>query len=107
LEADSPFMPYSPIILAGVLRDWRAWAAVYTIVALLLGICLTLTVLGLFYAPLLTVLLASPSLAALAFIWARLVGRLACRAGTQKPKRPRRKRPAPEPALNTAGPGPA
>lgn len=97
MEADTPLMPYSPVMLRSLWRAGGAWLLVYIesvgVMAaaggLLIGLALA--------APWLS-LVASPFvLAALVFIVARLQGRLAWRIGQIEIGRRKRRRKPPRP----------
>lgn len=99
MEADTPLLPYSPVMLRSLWRACGAWLLVYIeiigVLAAAGGLLIGLTL----AAPWLT-LIASPFvLAALVFIVARLHGRLAWRIGQieiGRRKRRRKKRRPPD-----------
>jgi len=79
-EADSPWVPLSPIVLRTMVTLWWGWLTFYAESAVLAAGWLGLFWLGIFRHPYLTMLVASPLLSALLLIYARLLGRLAWRA---------------------------
>lgn len=87
MEADTLLVPYSPLIFASVLKRFFDWLIVYVESLLLTGGAAVLIGAGLHWAPVATVLLASPLLATLIFIEARLYGRLAWHIGQAQAKR--------------------
>ena len=103
MEADTLLTPYSPIIFGSVLKGFFGWAIVYVESLLVLAATAGLLAAGLFFAPVATVLLASPLLATAIFIEARLYGRLAWHIGQAETKPRRRKKRADQPAAKQAG----
>ena len=80
LETDSPWTPVSGPILKSLVTHWWAWLAYYPLAGGLAAAWLGLFVLGVRWAPYLTVIVAAPLLAAVLLIESRLLGRLAWRA---------------------------
>lgn len=105
MEADTLLTPYSPIIFGSVVKNFFGWTIVYIESLLLLTAIVSLLGAGLIWAPVATVLLASPLLATAIFIEARLYGRLAWHIGRAVTKHPprRRKKKADQPAAKQAG----
>jgi hypothetical protein len=81
MEADEPFLPYSPVILRSVPRQFPAWLVVYLEGAAVLAITLAVVIGTIYVNPFLGAFIACPLGAAALFILARLVGRLAWRIG--------------------------
>jgi DNA-directed RNA polymerase subunit M/transcription elongation factor TFIIS len=81
LEAGSAFIPLSLPILKCMLTHWWCWLLFYIELGILWGLWAGLLVIGIPHSPFLTVLFAGPMLAAIVLITARLLGRLAWRAG--------------------------
>ncbi len=80
LEADSYFFPISPPVLRSLGYLAGGWLAFYLVSGLLVGATAAAILAGVGSAPELTWLLAGPVLAAVALIYARLLGRLAWKA---------------------------
>ena len=80
LEAGSPFVPLSAPLVQSLASCWREWLLYYLLSGLLLAGWIALLLSGAARSPYLTMLLCGPLLAALLFISARLLGRLAWRA---------------------------
>lgn len=80
MEADSFFFPYSPSVLATVIRYWYGWFMFYLLTAAMLVGWLFALVAGLREMPYLAMLVSGPVLAALMLIYARLLGRVAWKA---------------------------
>ena len=80
MEADSFFVPYSPVILATLRHYWHGWLAFYLIVGAMLGLWIFGFGELVREAPLAALVLSGPILAAMLLIYGRLLGRLAWRA---------------------------
>jgi hypothetical protein len=102
MEADEPFIPYSPVILRSILQQCLAWFVIYLEGAAVLAIALAIAVGVVSLNPFLGALVACPVGATAIFILARLIGRLAWRIGEQqanaKGGKKRRKKPREEAA---------
>jgi hypothetical protein len=98
MEADTLLTPYSAVIFGSVLKGFLGWLMVYLESLLMLGFTAGLLAAGLYFAPLLTILLAAPLLATVVFIEARLYGRLAWHIGqAEMDRRPRKRKKKDEP----------
>ncbi|HEV3005012.1 MAG TPA: hypothetical protein VGX78_11155 [Pirellulales bacterium] len=100
MEADEPFIPYSPVILRSMLQQCLAWFVIYLEGAAVLAAALAIAAGTVFLNPFLGALVACPVGATAIFILARLIGRLAWRIGEQqanaKGGKKRRKKPREE-----------
>jgi hypothetical protein len=77
MEADSFFVPYSPVILATLRHYWHGWLAFYLIVGTMLGSWIFAFDALVREAPFVALILSGPVLAAMLLIYGRLLGRLA------------------------------
>jgi hypothetical protein len=77
MESDSLFMPISGPIFLSLVRVWYGWAVFYVLCGLLFAGCAFLTVVVFNQSNLATPFITGPIWAAAAFIYARLLGRLA------------------------------
>lgn len=80
MEADSFFVPYSPVVLATLRHYWHGWLAFYLIVGAMLGLWIFAFGALVREAPFAALVLSGPVLAAMLLIYGRLLGRLAWRA---------------------------
>jgi predicted RNA-binding Zn-ribbon protein involved in translation (DUF1610 family) len=80
MEADSFFVPYSPVILATLRYYWHGWLAFYLIVGAMLGLWIFGFDALVSEAPFAVLVLSGPVLAAMLLVYGRLLGRLAWRA---------------------------
>ncbi|MGH7192593.1 MAG: hypothetical protein ACREJM_03560, partial [Candidatus Saccharimonadales bacterium] len=109
MEADSPLMPYSPVMMRSLRHSFGAWVIVYCESIGLLLLTGGLLAAGLVWAPILVIVFVSPLLTTALFIVARLYGRLAWRIGQQETgrgKRRRKKKAAPPAVSTEAAPQP-
>ncbi len=105
MEADSPLMPYSPVMVRSLWRSLGGWLTVYLESLGLLTLVGGLLAAGLIWAPMLAIVVASPLLTTAVFVVARLYGRLAWRIGQQETgRRKRRKKKSTPPAVSTNAP---
>lgn len=103
MEADSPLMPYSPVILRSLGHSLGGWLVVYLESVGLLVLVGGVVVAGLIWAPMFSIVVVSPLLTAAMFIVARLYGRLAWRIGQHETgRRKRRKKKNAPPAVGNA-----
>jgi predicted Zn finger-like uncharacterized protein len=80
LESESFFMPFSPPVLATLVRYWQVWLMFYLLtISTFAGWCFAMDW-GIAQAPYMTVLLNGPVLAAMMLLDARWLGRLVWRA---------------------------
>jgi hypothetical protein len=97
MECESFLLPFSPPILASLLRNAGVWIVFYLVSTALLGgwfVIMSLTVTA---APYLLVVLLAPALAAVVLIYARLLGRLGWYiSGLPVPRRGERSSGSPE-----------
>ena len=77
MECESFLLPYSPPILASLLRVGWAWLVFYLIATALVVGWFAVASLTIAFAPYLVVLVLAPALGAVVLIYARLLGRLA------------------------------
>jgi hypothetical protein len=77
MEADSFFVPYSPVVLATLRHYWHGWLAFYLIVGAMLGTWIFAFGALVREAPYAALILSGPILAAMLIIYGRLLGRLA------------------------------
>jgi len=77
MEADSFFVPYSPVVLSTLRHYWHGWLAFYLIVAAMLGLWIYGFDAMVREAPFAALVLSGPVLAAMLLIYGRLLGRLA------------------------------
>jgi hypothetical protein len=80
MEADSFFVPYSPVILATLRYYWHGWLTFYLLASTMLGLWIFGFDALAREAPLAAILLSGPVVAAMLLIYGRLLGRLAWRA---------------------------
>lgn len=80
LEHDLLIVPYSPVVLKALLRSWDAWLSFYFLSTATLALWAVPFVMGVRHYPATTAFLSGPVLAAVLFIYARLLGRLAWHA---------------------------
>jgi hypothetical protein len=77
MEADSFFLPYSPVILATLRDCWRGWLVFYLMVGTMLAAWIFAFGALVREAPFAALILSGPILAAMLLIYGRLLGRLA------------------------------
>lgn len=77
LESGLPFMPFSVPIFRSLVAAWRAWVGFYLRAAVLVGLAVGASVLGLAFAGFWAVLPAAAVLGAAVILYFRLLGRLA------------------------------
>jgi DNA-directed RNA polymerase subunit RPC12/RpoP len=103
MEADTLLTPYSAVIFGSVLKGFAGWLTVYVESLVVLGFTAGLLAAGLYFVPLVTLLLAAPLLATAVFVEARLYGRLAWHIGqAEMARRPRKRKKKSESRGTTA-----
>lgn len=81
MEADTLLTPYSSVMFGSLLKAPGAWLMVYVESALVLLTCGGALAAGLYWLPMITLLVGAPVLATIVFVEARLYGRLAWHIG--------------------------
>jgi DNA-directed RNA polymerase subunit RPC12/RpoP len=98
MECESFLVPFSPPILASLMRAWWAWLIFYLLTTVLVVGWFAVASWAIAFAPYLLVLVLAPALAAVMLIYARLLGRLGwCITGS--PAAPQEARSAASPAI--------